>query len=75
MRSYDVETGKTFKIGNIPFIKFPSKDESKLIAVAKEIAFKSRFGDNNDIRQSDVLRKLNSDFLPRIEDIVGKENI
>ena len=34
-----------------------------------------RFGDNNDFSKSDILKKLNEEFLPEIENIVGAENV
>lgn len=68
------EVKNTFKIAGIEFIKFPGKD-GEVIAVAKESLFDSRFGDNNDLRNSDILKKLQEDILPKIEAEVGAENV
>ena len=69
-----VEDGDTFQLAGIEFIKFPSKDGRTPI-VAKDIAFCSRFGDNNDLRGSIVLKKLQEKFLPKIVAAIGEENI
>lgn len=69
-----VKDGDTFRIGDMDFIKFPSVDGQTPV-VMKEIAFRSRFGDNNDLRSSDVLRKMEKEILPKIIAVVGDENI
>lgn len=69
-----VKDGGVFSVGGIEFIKFPEVNGS-VPAVAKNIAFCSRFGDNNDLRSSDVLKRLMDDFLPKIIDAVGTENL
>lgn len=60
-----VKDGETFKIGDMEFIKFPSVN-GQTPAVMKDIAFYSRFGDNNDLRSSDVLRKMEPRSCPRL---------
>ena len=70
----EIETGKTFTIAGIEFIKF-SEENGETVAVAKSIVFNSRFGDSNDLRSSDVLKKLSTDFLPKLVEAVGDENI
>ena len=69
-----IETGKTFKIGDVEFIKFSDID-GKTTAVAKDIVFNSRFGDDNNFGTSDVLDRLNNEFLSKIAEIIGAENI
>lgn len=69
-----VKDGDTFKIGDMDFIKFPGVDGQTPV-VMKDIAFRSRFGDNNDLRSSDVLRKMEEEILPKIIAVVGDENI
>ena len=69
-----VKDGETFKIGDMEFIKFPSVN-GQTPAVMKDIAFYSRFGDNNDLRSSDVLRKMEAEILPKIVAAVGEENL
>lgn len=70
----NVKDGETFQIGGMEFIKFPSVG-GQTPAVMKDIAFRSRFGDNNDLRSSDVLRKMETDILPKIIEAVGLENL
>ena len=69
-----VKDGETFTVAGIEFIKFPSMD-GQTPAVMKNIAFRSRFGDNNDLRSSDVLRKMEAEILPKIIEAVGRENL
>lgn len=70
----NVQDGETFKVGDMEFIKFPSVGGQTPV-VMKDIAFRSRFGDNNDLRSSDVLRKMETEILPEIIDAVGKDNL
>lgn len=69
-----VRDGETFSIGGVEFIKFPEANGT-VPAVAKNIVFSSRFGDNNDFRNSDVLKKLETEFLPKIINSVGADNL
>lgn len=69
-----VKDGDTFQIGGMEFIKFPSVG-GQTPAVMKDIAFRSRFGDNNDLRSSDVLRMMEAEILPKIIEAVGRENL
>lgn len=69
-----IENGKTFKIGDVEFIKFSDID-GVTTAVARDIAFNSRFGDDNNFKESVAFEKLNNEFLPKIAEIVGFENI
>lgn len=69
-----IEVGKTFKIGEIEFIKFSDID-GITIAVSKDIVFRSGFGNNNNLAESDVLEKLNKEILPELIKEVGEENI
>lgn len=69
-----IKDGEIFTIAGMEFIKFPGVD-GQTPAVMKNIAFRSRFGDNNDLRSSDVLRKMETDILPKIIEAVGRENL
>ena len=70
----DVQDRETFKIGRFELIKFAMPDGT-VTAVFKDCPFSSRFGDNNDLSKSDILKKLESEILPEIEEIVGAENV
>lgn len=69
-----VKDGETFKVGEIEFIKFPDVNGQTPV-VMKNIAFRSQFGKSNDLRSSEVLKKLEADILPKIVAAVGEENI
>ena len=69
-----VKPGETFKIGGMEFIRFADTSAGTPV-VLKNIAFRSRFGDNNDFRSSDILKKLQEEFLPKIIEAVGDENV
>ncbi len=66
--------GETFTVGGVEFIKFPEVD-GKVPVVMKEFAFNSVFGRNNDLRCSEVQKKLEADVLPRIIEAIGEENV
>lgn len=70
----NIQDGETFTVGGYEFIKFPAVD-GKVPAVAKDILYTSRFGDNNDLTVSEVLADLQQDFLPKIIEAVGKETL
>lgn len=69
-----VKDGENFKVGDIEFIKFPEVNGAVPV-VTRDIAFRSRFGDNNNLAESDVMRKLQVDFLPKIVAAIGEENL
>ena len=70
----NVKTGETFKVAGFEFIKFPSVD-GKTPVVMRDVAFRSRFGDNNDLRASDVLKKMEREILPKVIEAIGEENV
>ena len=63
-----------FKIGKYEFIKFVD-DNGNIIGVLKDSLGDMRFCNSNDFSKSDILKKLNEEFLPEIESIVGAENV
>lgn len=69
-----VKDGETFQVGGIEFIKFPDVNGMTPV-VAKDILFRSRFGDNNNLKESVVLKKMEEEVLPKIIEAVGKENL
>lgn len=70
----EIGSGKTFEIAGVEFIKFAEKN-GEVIAVTKYIVFRSEFGKNNRFDKSDILKKLNKEFLPGIAEVIGEENI
>ena len=69
-----VKDGESFKIADMEFIKFPSKNGQTPV-VMKDIAFRSRFGSNNDLRSSIVLKRMREEWLPTIIEAIGAENL
>lgn len=70
----EIENKKTFKIGNIEFIKC-SEENGEVTAVAKDIVFRSEFGENNKFGESKILERLQKEVLPKIVGDIGEENI
>jgi hypothetical protein len=71
---FNVKDGDTFKVAGIEFIKFPDVDGMTPV-VARNILFNSRFGDNNDLRSSDVMKRLKEEILPKICIAIGEEKV
>lgn len=69
-----VKIGETFKVADIEFIKF-GEENGSVIAVAKNCIFDSKFGDNNNLTESKILSKLEKEFLPKIIDEIGEDNL
>ena len=69
-----VKVGETFTVGGIEFIRFPEMDGG-VPAVAKDLVFRSVFGKTTNLAESEVLRRLQEDVLPKIEAEVGAENL
>ena len=74
MKKIEIINEELFKIGKYEFIKF-TDDNGNVIGVLKDSLGDMRFGDNNDFSNSDILKKLNQEFLPEIESVVGAENV
>lgn len=70
----EIKEGKTFKIGDMEFIKF-FDENGETVAVLKDLLFHSKFGNNNDLRSSEVIKRLNAEFLPKLAELIGEENI
>lgn len=66
--------GETFSVAGMEFIKFPSQNGGTPV-VLKDIDFRSRFGENNDLRSSHILKRLQEEFLPKLMVAVGEENV
>lgn len=69
-----VKDGETFEVAGMAFIKFPSAD-GKTPVVMRDIAFRSHYGEDNDLRHSPIMDRLQSEILPKIEEAIGKENV
>ena len=69
-----VADGETFQLAGIEFIKFPEVDGMTPV-ITRGVQFFSRFGDNNDLRASTVLKRMQEEFLPKIVAAIGEENV
>jgi len=72
--SITVKEDGTFTVAGIEFIKFPAEGDATPV-MTKACQFSSRFGSNNDLRQSDVLKKMEDDILPKVVAEIGEENV
>ena len=70
----EVNAGEVIEIAGFDFIKFYDED-GKTVVVAKDSWFNSFFGNNNNFAESEILKKLKEEFLPKIEAAVGAENV
>lgn len=70
----NVRDGETFMVGDIEFIKFPDQNGMTPV-LARNIAFLSDFGDNNNLAESKVLKRMQQEFLPKVAEAVGEENL
>ncbi len=70
----NVQDGQTFEIGGIEFIKFPAIAEGVPVVTRDQQKIMS-FGQNNDLRSSNVLAWLQGKFLPKIAEAVGEDNL
>lgn len=74
MKLSEVKNAETFKIGDVEFIKF-GEENGRVTAVTKDIQFFSCFGETNNLSKSEIIETLEKDFLPKIAEQVGEENI
>ncbi len=69
-----VNKGATFEVAGYEFIKFSDRDGETAV-VSKDCLFRSRFGEDNNLRESTVLERLETEVLPKIAEAIGMENI
>ncbi len=70
----EIKAGKTFKVAGIEFIKVKETGEGT-VAVTKDCVFNSTYGENNNLHESKILKRLKEEILPKIEEAVGSENV
>lgn len=71
---HGVRDGETFKVADMELIKFPATEQGTPV-VFRDIAFFSRFGRNNNLKESDVLERMQKEILPKIIEAIGEENV
>lgn len=69
-----IKDGDTFNVAGMEFIKFPDKDGMTPV-VMKDIDFTSRFGVNNNLKESKILQRIETEILPKIIAAIGEENV
>lgn len=69
-----VKDGEVFQLGGIKFIKFPDENGVTPV-VAKDVQFFSGFGENNNLAESKILRRLQEEWLPKVAQAIGEENL
>ena len=74
MKLSEVNVGKTFTVAGIEFIKMEDTDKG-CVAVTKESLFDCNYGSNNNFSESKILKRLNEEALPKIEEAIGTENV
>lgn len=74
MENIEIINEDLFRIGKYEFIKFHD-EKGNVIGVLNGSLGDMRFGDTNDFSKSNILDRLNKEFLPKIERIVGAENV
>ena len=69
------ERGKTINVAGYELICFPREDGA-VDVVAKEPVFRMQFGKrNNNLAEGLILKKLQEEFLVKITEAVGEENV
>ena len=71
---FNVKDGETFTVAGIEFIKFPTVGDATPV-MARNCLFRSKFGANNDLRSSSVLKRMEEEVLPKIIEALGEENV
>ena len=70
----DLAEGECFKIGDVELIKFYEKSGGVYV-VAKELIASMKFGDSNNLNESEKLKSKLNEFLEKIVAAVGEENV
>ena len=70
----ELAAGEIFKICDIEFVKI-CDENGGTAAVTKNILFRSAFGENNNLAESKVLKRLEKEILPKIEAEAGVDNV
>lgn len=70
----EIETGKTFEVAGFEGIKVKENDKGTFV-VLKDCVFDSTFGTDNNLHESKILKRLQEEILPKIEEVVGADNV
>ena len=72
---YDLEPGTEFTVGTEKFILLEVDGASARVISKGFYENRAEFGENSDWKESRIRARLNTDYLARIADLVGAENI
>ena len=70
----EIDIKKTFTVAGIEFIKCACEGD-RTVVVAKAALFNAKFGADNNFAHSELLQKLQTEVLPKIEAEIGAENV
>lgn len=70
----NIQDGEVFTIAGYEFIKFPDMGGVTPV-VTRNILFTSEYGENNHLAESTVLKRLESEFLPKIKAAIGEDKL
>ena len=72
---HGVKDGETFTIAGIEFIKFPAVN-GKVPVMTRDWLFTAEFGHRmNNLSKSPILKKMESEVLPKVVEAIGEENV
>ena len=71
---HEIKNGESFKLGKFEFFKL-SERNGRASVVLKTPLYNSIFGESNNFKTSEILKALESDFIPELAEIIGAENI
>lgn len=76
MNFAEITTGAIITVADIEFIVLEKKEDS-VVCLTKDFAYKNTIFDarSNNYAESGLRKKLNSEFLSKLTDAVGEENI
>ena len=69
----ELRHGQEFKLGEYKFIKLDDNEECFIITTGS--IFESEFGETDDFAKSVILARLEDEVLPKIEELVGANNV
>lgn len=70
----DASYGARFKLGQYNFFKVDDVPEGTLVCL-KHCVFDDCFGESQDFGVSNILKRLQTETLPKIESVVGAKNV
>ena len=69
----ELRRGHEFKLGEFEFIKLDDNEECFVITTNS--IFESEFGETDDFAKSIILKRLEDEILPKVEELVGANNV